>query len=1314
MTEAYEQTSTARRPGARPDRVPVSAAQGRLWLLSQLEEERSAYNVLLPLRFVGDLDVPALRSALSGLVERHEILRTRYAAEDGEPVQVIEAPAPVELAETDLSTTDDDAREDALDAAFADAETRPFDLGTGPVLRAALLRLAADRHVLLLSVHHIAIDAGSTPVLYRDLAAGYRAHLAGTAADLPPLPLQYADHAVRERAEMTGELTGRRLSYWRERLRDLPELDLPTDRPAGRVPSGEGGFVRSAVDPGLIRRLEELAGSCGGTLFDAVVAGTALLLQRYSGQDDVPLGTVWSARDRAGLADLIGFFPNTVVLRADVSGTPSFRELLRRTAATTRDAFANADLPFDVLVQELAPAREPGRTPFFRVYVNTDEAAGGLPEFTGLTAEAIAPDFSTARFELGFVLRPGAAEPEVDSVFSTALFEPATVERMLAHLVRLWQGATDAPDRPVSELTMLTDAEVTDAVWTWNDTGADLPADRCLHRLFEDQADAGPDRTALVHGDTTLSYGELDRRANRLAHRLRDSGVGAGTLVGVCLQRSLAQPVAVLAVLKAGGAFVPLDPDYPAERLEFMCRDAGLWGVLTEPALAGRVGADVRTLDVSEPDRDRPDGRPDGTAGPDDLAYVIYTSGSTGTPKGIGLRHAGAVNNFTDFNTRFALGAGDAALAVSSPSFDMSVYDLLGTVGCGGTVVLPTPDELRDPGAWARLIRAHAVTVWHSAPALLDLLLEHAERHGVELPGLRLALLGGDWIPVAQPDRLRAVAPRVRFIALGGATEASMDSIIFEVLDVDEGWASIPYGRPMANQRAYVLDRFDNPQPVGVPGELNLAGAGLARGYLGRPELTAEKFVERTLPGGRPERLYRTGDLARYRRDGVIELLGRLDFQVKIHGMRIETGEIEAVLRGHASVADAVVVAHGEPGHATLAGYVRAAGEPVDGAGLRDWLGERLPRHMVPAVIETLDAFPTTPNGKVDRKALAARDVSRTGGGEAPRDELERRVAAAWREVLGLDAIAIDDSFFQLGGDSFAAVRAMVALDNPVPVVELFKHPTVRGLAGRLRAARAGETELLHELTPAGRAAGTTVVCLPYGGGNAIAYRPLAEALPERFRLLALNQPGYDPGGDPADFQPFDRVVEAAADEVVRRVDGPVVVYGHCAGTYMAAALARLLEERGADVRGLYLAAALPADDPAGALAAERATSDEEWAGYLTTIGGFDGALDWSTVEHMMTVGRHDHVGAMSFLQRRAGGPPTSVRAHTVGIFGDADPATGHFAERYGDWRHLVGDLDLAVVPGGGHYFVRDRADVVAERIDRDHPAAAGAEEASA
>ncbi|MFC5943070.1 non-ribosomal peptide synthetase [Micromonospora harpali] len=1320
MTEVYEPTRQPARSGPDPDgsrRAPTSFAQGRLWLLSQLEGERSAYNVLVPLRFRGDLDAAALTDAVTALVARHEVLRTVYRAEAGEPVQVVRPAEVVPVPLTDLSALTDDDREEALDAAFEDAETRPFDLAEGPVLRARLLRVAADEHVLLLSVHHIAIDAPSTPVLYRDLAALYRAAATGAPADLPPLAVQYADHAARERAALAGPLRERQLAYWRERLRDLPALDLPTDRRAAAASSTDRGFRRAAVDPALLRRVRALADACGATLLDAVVAGAGLLMQRYGGQDDIALGTVHSPRDRAELADLIGFFPNTVVLRADLSGAPSFTDLLRRAAATTRDAFAHADLPFDVLVQELAPAREAGQAPFFRVYVNVDDAAEGLPEFAGLTAEAIQPEFTTARFDLGFVLRCGGAEPEVDSVYRSDLFDDDTIARMLDHLVRLWAAAVAEPDRPVTELTMLTDAEIDDAVWRWNDTATDLPTDRCLHHLFEERAGRQPDHPAVVCGDTTLSYAELERRANRLAHRLVAAGVGPDTLVGICLRRSPAQPVAVLAVLKAGAAFVPLDPDYPARRLEFMCRDAGLWGVVTEPDLTDRLAAAeldaARLVDVHDDSGDWPATRPDTRVTPDNLAYVIYTSGSTGDPKGIALRHRGAVNNFTDFNTRFAVGTGDALLAVSSPSFDMSVYDLLGTVGAGGTTVLPTPDEIRQPAAWARLVRDHRVTVWHSAPALLDLLLEHLERHGEAVPTVRLALLGGDWIPVGQPARLRAVAPDVRFVALGGATEASMDSIIFEVDEVDPAWASIPYGRPMANQRAYVLDRFGHPQPVGVPGELHLAGAGLARGYLDRPELTAERFVVRDLLGGRRERLYRTGDLARYRRDGVIELLGRMDFQVKIHGLRIEAGEIESALRRCPEVTEAVVVARGTPGHTTLAAYLTAAA-PVDTEALRAALGERLPAHMVPAAIVVLDAFPTTPNGKVDRRALATRDVAgpAAGGGEAPRDDCERRIAAVWRDVLGVDDVTIDDSFFALGGDSFAAVRTMVALDNPVPVVELFKHPTIRGLAERIRTGAGGGTgELLHELTPPGRPATTTVVCLPYGGGNAIAYRPLAQALPERFRLLALNQPGYDTGGDPADFLDFDEVVRRCVDEVTRRVDGPVVVYGHCAGTVMATAVARGLEAAGADLRGLYLAASLPAEDPDAALAAERATSDEEWAGYLTRLGGFSGALDWAAVEHMMTAGRHDHVGAMNHLRRCWAEPPALVRAPTVAIFGDADPATEGFTERHRDWCRLVRDVSVAVVPGGEHYFVRDRAPEIAALIDRDHPATGRTEE---
>jgi amino acid adenylation domain-containing protein len=1302
---------------------PTSYGQQRLWLIDQMEQGSTAYNILVPVRLRGRLDTEALAAGLSGVVARHEVLRTTYRADGDRTIQVVGPPEPVTPAYADLAGLGPAEREQALSDAFVTEETTPFDLAAGPVVRARLLRLAPDDHVLLICVHHIAVDAESVPLLYDELARGYGARVAGTTPDLPPLPAQYGDYAAAQRDRMRGEERDRLLAYWRTQLAGLAPLDLPVDHlpgAAGEDTSAQGGYLQQPLPTDLTAALERMAEAEGVSTFAAFQAGLAVLLSRYCGQDDVAVGTVAADRNRPELTRLIGFFANTLVLRTDVSGEPTFREVLRRAGRAAAGAHEHAELPFDVVVGELAPSRDAGRNPFFRVYLNVDGGAAELPPFAGLDAEAMPPDFSTARFDLGFVMRTGTATPTVDCIYRRDLFEQATVERMLTHLVSLLGAALAAPDRPVTELPMLTDDELRTTLVAWNDTARPFPEHACLHELVEQAADRTPDGVAVVCGDESVTYQELDERANRLAHRLRAGGVRPESLVGVCLRASVRRAVAVLGVLKAGGGFLPLDPDYPPERLSYMVSDAGCWGVLTEEALAGRFGDDAGHLVRLDAAETRAGGdwdlaaelcrRLEAPVDPQNLAYVIYTSGSTGAPKGIALRHRGAVNNFTDFNARFGVGPGDALLGVSSPSFDMSVYDLLGTLAAGGTLVLPPPEHAKEPARWAELIAEHRVTVWHSAPALLELLLDHLGGTGGRAPSIRLALLGGDWIPVSMPDRLRSAAPDVRVIALGGATEASMDSILFEVGEVDPGWRSIPYGRPMANQRAYILDRHDQPQPVGVPGELHLAGAGLARGYLRRAELTADRFVDRTLPDGRRERLYRTGDLARYGPDGTIELLGRMDFQVKIHGLRIELGEIEAALRAHPSVGDAAVVARGERGHTTLAGFVRPAdGASIDDGALRTALSERLPTHMVPGLLVPVERIPTTPNGKVDRRALAEWEAEPDDSGTAPRDPLEQRIATVWEEVLGVGGLGIDDNFFERGGDSFAAVRAMLALGSPLPVVELFQAGTVRALAERLRAAGDGPRRLLHRLTPADRDVDVHVLCVPYGGGNAVAYRPLAEALPDRYALWVIAQPGYDPGGSPADFLPFEEVVRRCVDEVVERIDGPVVVYGHCVGTAMAVAIAGQMESRHVDLRKVYLAAALPEQDPAGALAAEGETSDGQWADYLRTLGGFDGALDWAAVEHIMAAGRNDHRGAMGFLAGAYAAPPARLRVPVHCVFGDADPATEGYPEKFAQWEVFASRLSCSDLAGAGHYFVRDRAGEVAALIQDDRHAAAAA-----
>ncbi|GAA2265746.1 hypothetical protein GCM10010232_67480 [Streptomyces amakusaensis] len=661
--------------------------------------------------------------------------------------------------------------------------------------------------------------------------------------------------------------------------------------------------------------------------------------------------------------------------------------------------------------------------------------------------------------------------------YDERLFTADTAHRFLSCLRTLTASALRAPRTPVSRLALLT-AEQTHRVLTeWNDTAAELPYGPCLHTAFEERAASDPGAPAVVHAARTWTYGEIDAGADRLARRLREGGVGPGTRVGLCLERSATLLAAVLGILKAGGAYVPLDPDYPAQRLAAMLDGTSCAAVVTDRTGAAALPAPPPgverpvvavdglldgLLDGAAPDlAARPGTDPVRTAGPDDLCYVIHTSGSTGLPKPIALRHRGVVNNLADLNSRFAVSPSDRVLALSSPSFDMSVYEFLGITSAGGTVVVPETDRAKDVAHWAHLFAQHEVTVWNSAPALLELLTEHLERTGgTHLDRLRLVMLGGDWVPVSLPGRVRALAPQARFIALGGATEASIHSTIHEVVETDPVRTSVPYGRPMANQRVYVLDEALQPVPPGVVGELHLAGTGLARGYLERPDLTAERFLDWSY-GEVRDRVYRTGDLARWRPDGVLELLGRKDFQVKLNGLRVELGEVEAVLRAHPEVKDAVVTSWEDPSGARR---LAAHAVPLPGRGprpeaLRAHLARTLPSFMVPAAVLVLDELPLSANGKLDRKALAAPppgpDASESGpaGVEAPVGDWEEHIAAVWQDVLGTGPVGRDADFFALGGDSMSALRCLARIDDGLRWPELFRHPTVRRLAAHLSAA---------------------------------------------------------------------------------------------------------------------------------------------------------------------------------------------------------------------------------------------------------------------
>ncbi|MFL5998521.1 MAG: non-ribosomal peptide synthetase [Streptomyces sp.] len=784
----------------------------------------------------------------------------------------------------------------------------------------------------------------------------------------------------------------------------------------------------------------------GPGLAEAAVA-CAVVLARYAGTDSFVLPVLPEGPDG-----------RTVHLPVDLTAQPSYRVLLADVRAALHSGGTlpeSADSHGSAVTEGPLPVRVIGCG---RTHLDTEAETGWL---------SLAVD--------GDGDGPGGGDTWLVVPPHTLPFDAA--ERLCGHLGVLAAAAAADPGLPVTELPLLTPAEEQLMLVEWNRTDADLPHDRCLHEHFQDRAAAQPDAVAVWESGRATTFAQVNARANRLARRLIGLGVAPGAVVGVTLPRSTDLLVALLAVLKAGGCYLPMDPAYPAERLAFLRRDGACDVVLATPATAAALPEGPGRLLTLSPPASGPEHRvaadmadPDGAAGaadrdlpararPDDLCYVIHTSGSTGEPKGIELRHRGVVNNLTDLNGRFGVGPGDTVLALSSPGFDMSVYEFLGITAAGGTVVVPEPESLQRPAHWADLVQAHHVTVWNSAPALLELFVEHAEHRGLVFPGLKVAMLGGDWIGVSLPGRLRALAPNVRVAALGGATESSIHSTLYEVPTTGRpDWPSVPYGRPLANQRLYILDPAGRPVPVGVPGELHLAGVGLARGYAGRADLTAERFHLWHHPAVGEDRLYRTGDLARYHPDGLVELLGRLDFQVKISGVRIELGEIEHHLRRVRGVRQAVAVATAGPGERRLVGYVVPyPTETVDPAAVRAQLAERLPAAMVPGAVVVTEDLPLSPNGKIDRRRLAQTSpaaADRRPTTERDRNPDEERVAAVWAHILDVPPPGPDADFFALGGDSFRALRAMSLLAPDQSPAELFKHRTVEALAARLRALR--------------------------------------------------------------------------------------------------------------------------------------------------------------------------------------------------------------------------------------------------------------------
>ena len=1138
--------------------LPLSFTQERLWFLDQLEPGSTAYTIAAQRPIHGAVDVAALRQAFRDLAQRHESLRTTFPSRDGVPVQRIGSPDIVSLDVVELGPIPPAERSAAARRVIQEHAAQPFDLASGPLLRPLLITLTPDEHVLCIAVHHTAADGWSLGILARDLAALYAARLANKPSPLPELPTRYVDFAMWQRRRLDGEGLEAQRQYWRERLTPLPApLQLPTDHPRSRPSTSAGASHDFVLPRQLADELRSLSRREAATLFMTMLAAFKVVLGRYCGQDDIAVGAPVANRSYMELEPIIGCFVNTLVLRTDLSDDPPFQELLARVRETCLGAYAHPDLPFEKLVEGLQPERLLGQNPLFQVsFVLQDARAGGDLAFV-----TVASPFDLTLF----IADVGDGTLRATLQYKRDLFEPETMARLAGHYRTLLESVVAEPAGRISALRILSDPEAHQLLVEWNDTDSPYPRDRTLHGLFEDEVDEAPDVVALVNGDAALTYRELDRRANQLSHHLRAAGVGPEHRVGVLIDRSLEMIVAILGILKAGGAYVPLDLLAPTERLAFMIRNTKIDVVLTQARMQNRLPA----LDalVIRLDADwsgiaaRPDTRLEGSVSANDLAHVTYTSGSTGEPKGVAVTHR-AVVRLVRGTTYARFGRNEVILQLCALSFDVSAFEIWGALLNGGRLVMAPPGvpgvaELRDV-----IARNGVTTLW-----LTSGLFEQVVDHGVDtLRPLRQLLAGGDVVSPPHVRRVLAALPTLTVINGYGPTEGATLACCHTVTSPPPPGHSVPIGRPIANTRVYVLDRHRQPVPIGVPGELCIAGDAVARGYIGRPELTAERFVVQRVSPTLEERMYRTGDVVRWLADGTLDFIGRLDDQVKIRGFRVEPGEVEAMLARHPRVRAATVVARRAPaGDARLIGYV-VAEDPLDAGELRDFLRQTLPEYMIPTALMKLDRLPLNVSGKVDRRALPEPAEMADGAVPVePRDDLERRLVEIWREVLSIDRVGIHDSFFDLGGHSLLAIRVMARLENAfgvvLPLATLFEVSTIADLAHVIRQGTSPASgRSLIAIHPAGTRPPLFVV--PGVGGSVLGYHLLA-------RLLGPDQPfyGLQSRGLDGTTPPLTRIEDIASAflEEVRQVqsDGPYHLIGMCMGGVVAYEMAQQLHAAG-------------------------------------------------------------------------------------------------------------------------------------------------------
>ncbi|MEU6299767.1 non-ribosomal peptide synthetase [Streptomyces erythrochromogenes] len=1036
------------------DRLPLTFGQ-ELIRSGHLQDAAPGHHTVIALRLTGTLDRTGLTGALRLLAARHEPLRTTFTEAGGRPVQKVWPAGPLEVESADLSALPAAERARQLDARVAELAARPYDLASGPLLRTLLVRLGADEHLLVLHAHRIAADTRSRAIITAELAELYAATVAGRTARLPELPVRYAQYAAEQRSRVTEADLAAQLEHWRGRLAGLPALRLPTDRPRTRARDRAAARHAFRVPAEVVSGLADAARAHGGTLFTGLFAACQVLFSRHTGQEDLALGTLASGRPRPALDHLVGAFDNPLLVRAHVRAEAPFTAVLADSCAALTEALAHQDVPFERVRAALGEGKDAGDTPDVQVMVllRGADAAAEPARSPDPAVRAVHPPGVPAAHDITVEFtETGSGELAGLLEYDAALFDPVTAQVLARHLTVLLAAAAADPARTVEDLPLADEEELRLLTTEWAVNRADFPADRCVHELVTERARLRPDAVAVTAGLQTLTYAELDARANRLAHLLVADGVRPGTFIAVCLPRGPELVTALLAVLKAGCAYLPLNPDYPEDRLGFMLSDAGVPLCLTESWLTGKLpSTGTRMIALDEQDEAlaaQPAGPPAVAVTADDPAYIMYTSGSTGTPKGAVIGHRSVVRLFCNADW-VRLGPDDVMAQGSDVTFDAATLEIWGPLLAGSRMVVVDKDTLLDPAALTAALRRHGVTTLFVTTAVFNQIVA-ADPYA--FGALRHVLFGGEAANSVRVAEVLAAAPPQRLVNLYGPTETAVLGTWHLIREADEH-LPVPIGRPVANTTAYVLDDRLRPVPIGVAGELFIAGPGVARGYLNRPELTADRFLDNPHDGAPDHRMYRTGDLVRWTSAGVLEYVGRADHQVKVRGYRIEPGEIELVLQQHPDVGVALVVALADGEHKRLVGYVTpaAAGRRPQPAELREFVSARLPVHMVPSAVVCLEQFPLTPSGKVDRKALPAPGhAAAPAEVQEPRTGPERLLAQIWSDVLGVPAVGVTDNFYELGGDSILGIRVVARAKKAGLVIsakDVFRKQTIAELA---------------------------------------------------------------------------------------------------------------------------------------------------------------------------------------------------------------------------------------------------------------------------